>query len=180
MVKITFTSNIWWQFIAALECLMHKGKPSSQNLWTTNWATPIKNSMKLVISLILFHDKILQTMLWHHNARVNSHQRWKQKRFRVCFHLWCELTSTNCECNGMTSFNGFVPCQSLDCFYSYVFYYPFSLCAVGDTSLVRACHWLQHQSSDVTFNINLEVLCFDSCQKVKIQYFGGQEYGYWF
>ena len=33
-------------------------------------------------------------MLWHHNARVNSHQRWKQTRFRVCFHLWCELTST--------------------------------------------------------------------------------------
>ena len=27
-------------------------------------------------------------------ARVNSHQRWKQMRFRICFHLWCELTST--------------------------------------------------------------------------------------
>ena len=23
---------------------------------------------------------------------VNSHQRWKQKRNRICFHLWCELT----------------------------------------------------------------------------------------
>ena len=23
---------------------------------------------------------------------VNSHQRWKQTRNRVCFHLWCELT----------------------------------------------------------------------------------------
>ena len=23
---------------------------------------------------------------------VNSHQRWKQMRKRVCFHLWCELT----------------------------------------------------------------------------------------
>ena len=33
-------------------------------------------------------------MLSHHNARVNSHQRRKQTRFRVCFHLWCELTST--------------------------------------------------------------------------------------
>ena len=33
-------------------------------------------------------------MLWHHYARVNSHQRWKQTRFRVCFHLWCELTIT--------------------------------------------------------------------------------------
>ena len=25
---------------------------------------------------------------------VNSHQRWKQTRLRVCFHLWCELTNT--------------------------------------------------------------------------------------
>ena len=25
-------------------------------------------------------------------ALVNSHQRWKQTRNRVCFHLWCELT----------------------------------------------------------------------------------------
>ena len=41
-----------------------------------------------------FMKKRLQVMLWHHDARVNSHQRWKQTRFRVCFHLWCELTST--------------------------------------------------------------------------------------
>ena len=27
---------------------------------------------------------------------VNSHQRWKQTRNRVCFHLWCELTLVNC------------------------------------------------------------------------------------
>ena len=33
-------------------------------------------------------------MLWQHNAIVNSHQRWKQMRFRVWPHLWCELTST--------------------------------------------------------------------------------------
>ena len=33
-------------------------------------------------------------MLWHHYAGVNSHQRWKQTQFRVCFHLWCELTIT--------------------------------------------------------------------------------------
>ena len=46
-------------------------------------------------------------MLWHHKARVNSHQRWKQTRFRVCFHLWCELTSTM-RCNGMTSFMEFL------------------------------------------------------------------------
>ena len=43
---------------------------------------------------ILFLPQRLQTMLWHHNARVNSLQRWKQARFRVCFYLWCELTST--------------------------------------------------------------------------------------
>ena len=36
-------------------------------------------------------------MLWHQNTRVNSHQRWKQTRFRVCFHFWCELTSTITE-----------------------------------------------------------------------------------
>ena len=41
-----------------------------------------------------FHEKRHQTMQWHHKARVNSHQRWKQKQFRICFHLWCELTST--------------------------------------------------------------------------------------
>ena len=33
-------------------------------------------------------------MLRHHNTRVNSHQRWKQTLFRVCFHLCCELTTT--------------------------------------------------------------------------------------
>ena len=49
---------------------------------------------KLSFRYILFHEKRLLTMLWHRHARVNSHQRWKQTRFRVCFHLWCELTST--------------------------------------------------------------------------------------
>ena len=43
---------------------------------------------------IVLHEKRLQTMLWHRNASVNSHQRWKQTRFRVWLHLWCELTST--------------------------------------------------------------------------------------
>ena len=41
---------------------------------------------------LYYMKKRLQTMLWHHNARVNSQQRWKQTRFRVCFHLCCELT----------------------------------------------------------------------------------------
>ena len=62
-----------------------------------------------ILGLVTFYflKKGLQTMLWHHNARVNSHQRWKQTRFRVCFHLWCELTQYN-ECNGMTSFMEFM------------------------------------------------------------------------
>ena len=57
-----------------------------------------------------FMKKRLQTMLWHHNARVNSHQRWKQTWSCVCFHLWCELTSTlnSVECNRMTSFMEFM------------------------------------------------------------------------
>ena len=42
----------------------------------------------------LFGKRRLQTMLWQHYARVNSHQSWKQTRFRVCFLLWCELTIT--------------------------------------------------------------------------------------
>ena len=44
-------------------------------------------------------------MLWHHYARVNSHQRWKQKRFHVCFHLWCELTSKMNETEWQVSWN---------------------------------------------------------------------------
>ena len=74
------------------------------------------NSMKLVILLHFISWKRHQTMLWHHNARVNSHQRWKQTRFRICFHLSCELTlGSSChsivwslfheiKCNRMTSF----------------------------------------------------------------------------
>ena len=58
------------------------------------FSTILMNSVKPIIPLHFISWKRLQTMLWHHNARVNSHQRWKQTRFRVCFHLWCELTST--------------------------------------------------------------------------------------
>ena len=50
--------------------------------------------LNLLFHYILFHEKRLQTMLWHHNTRVNSHQRWKQTQFHVCFHPWCELTTT--------------------------------------------------------------------------------------
>ena len=47
-------------------------------------------------------------MLWHHYARVNSHQRWKQTRFRVCFHLWCELTSTMSVTEWQVSWNSYI------------------------------------------------------------------------
>ena len=35
---------------------------------------------------------------------VNSHQRWKQTRNRVCFHLWCELTLA-LWCHSIVSFS---------------------------------------------------------------------------
>ena len=60
---------------------------------------------------VLFHEIRLQKMLWHRNARVNSHQRWKQTRFRVCFHLWCELTSTMKVTEWQVSWNS---CGTLD------------------------------------------------------------------
>ena len=54
------------------------------------------NSMKLVLPSRFISwrkRRRLQTMLWHHKAWVNSHQRWKQTRFRICFHLWYESTT---------------------------------------------------------------------------------------
>ena len=64
----------------------------------------------------LFHEKRLQTMLWHHNARVNSHQRWKQMRFRVCFHLWCELTTSMNVTESQVSWNSwFAPMRMCGC-----------------------------------------------------------------
>ena len=59
---------------------------------------------------IPFHEERLQMMLWHHKARVNSHQRWKQTRFRVCFHLWCELTSTMNVTEWQVSWNSWQEC----------------------------------------------------------------------
>ena len=50
----------------------------------------------------------VQTMLWHYNARVNSHQRWKQTRFRICIHLWCELTRTRNVTEWQVSWNSWL------------------------------------------------------------------------
>ena len=62
---------------------------------------PLTNSMKLVVPL----HSISWKKTPNHNARVNSHQRWKQMRFRVCFHLWCELTSTRNVTDWQVSWN---------------------------------------------------------------------------
>ena len=70
---------------------LHHTKEVKYSLHFMSWAWIPWNLSFRYISL---HEKRLQMMLWHHNARVNSHQRWKQTRFRICFHLWCELTST--------------------------------------------------------------------------------------
>ena len=71
------------------------------------------NSLKLVIPL--------HSLYW---SVVNSHQRWKQTRNRVCFHLCCELTLAlwchsivwslfhEIKCNGMTSFMEFMICEA--------------------------------------------------------------------
>ena len=82
-----------WEWDKRWDIRMGCGSGSSL-LW--NWVVFICSWIpwNLSFSYILFHEKRLQTMLWHHNARVNSHQRWKQTRFRICFRLWCELTST--------------------------------------------------------------------------------------
>ena len=75
--------------------------------WSQSWIP-----WDLSFRYISFHEKRLQTMLWHHNARVNSHQRWKQTRLGVCFHLWCELTSTMNVTEWQASWNA---CHVLTC-----------------------------------------------------------------
>ena len=73
--------------------LFHKARGQTHLL--AAWYSPYHEFHETYHSITFyFMKKRLQTMLWHHYARVNSHQRWKQTRFRVCFHLWCELTST--------------------------------------------------------------------------------------
>ena len=60
------------------------------------------HTMKLMNNVSWSHHLFLVSALIHefhetcHSVTfivlVNSHQRWKQTRNRVCFHLWCELT----------------------------------------------------------------------------------------
>ena len=83
---------------------------------------------------ILFHAKRLQTMLWHLNARVNSHQKWKQTRFRVCFHLWCELTSTMNVTEWQVSWNSWLANWWDHSFYQLNFFFK------GCNSLLTHCN----------------------------------------
>ena len=79
-----------------------------------NHDTPTRHAWipwNLSFHYILFHKESLQMMLWHLSARVNSHQRWKQTRFRVCFHLWCELTSTMKVEEWQVSWNSWYRCS---------------------------------------------------------------------
>ena len=69
----------------------------------------IMNSMKLVILLLFISRKGLQTMLSHHNARVNSHLRWKQTAVLRLLSSLVWIDQYN-ECNRMTSFMGFMTC----------------------------------------------------------------------
>ena len=117
----------------------------------------IMKSIKLFIPLhFISWKKRLQTMLWHNNARVNSHQRWKQTQFRVCFHLWCELTSTLSVMEWQVSWNSWI---ALDCHHAH-FIVSGSNLYVGSRSwgsdpqpfLTLACNSRLQSGSDLTFN----------------------------
>ena len=76
---------------------------------------------------ILFLEKIPQTILWHHNARVNSQQRWKQMMFCICFHLWCELTSTINVTEWQVSWNLCFICSLLSLLFFFIYNYHYQI-----------------------------------------------------
>ena len=80
------------------------------------------------------------------NARVNSHQRWKQTRFRVCFHLWCELTTTMSVTEWQVSWNSWY--DNIQASYFDVFH----VCNVCDILNVLF-HWGQICITMATGNI---------------------------
>ena len=88
IINIRETSLLFWNFITLLRFLL-------------------MNSMKLVISLHFISWKRLQRMLWHLDARVNSHQRRKQTRFSHLLSSLVWIDQYN-ECNGMTTFMEFM------------------------------------------------------------------------
>ena len=55
---------------------------------------PFMNTMKLVILLHFVSWKKTPNDVVTPQRQSQFTPRWKQTRFRLCFHLWCELTST--------------------------------------------------------------------------------------
>ena len=51
-----------------------------------------RRSSKVQLILLPVHESHETCHSFTFIVLVNSHQRWKQTRFRVCFHLLCELT----------------------------------------------------------------------------------------
>ena len=99
LYSITWTGTSLFYFIIPETGTSSKFGPDSlmndkQTVWNIQKVHISWIPWNLSFHYILFHEKRLQMMVWHLNARVNAHQRWKQMRFRICFHLWCELTIT--------------------------------------------------------------------------------------
>ena len=92
VTAVSRAKDIDWRDFAMFLVLVKQSVPQT-GIWKEKFSN-LKDHDYRVPNSILFHEKRLQMMLSHHKTTVNSHQRWKQTRFRVCFHLWCELTST--------------------------------------------------------------------------------------
>ena len=65
--SVLLTSYMVYSCTCVLLCILRQFAGGS---WHYTWIP-----WNLSFRYILFHEKRLQTMLWHHNARVNSHQR---------------------------------------------------------------------------------------------------------
>ena len=104
---------------------------------------PCSNQAKRTGTIHEFHETC-QSVIFI--VLVNSHQRWKQTRNRVCFHLWCELTLAlwshsivgvffhKIKCNGMTSFMEFILYEEADL--------AFSSCSVSHSWVI--CYFCHH------------------------------------
>ena len=87
-----------WQLLRKSYC----STPSYHNIYMISWIP-----WNLSVHYISFHVKILQTMLWHHSARAIHTKDESKLRFSVCFHLWCELTTTMNVTEWQVSWNSY-------------------------------------------------------------------------
>ena len=74
-----------------LGCVAKKSHCCSESIYSSYWpvrcaSIHVLHEFHEVCNSVSFYFMItrLQTMLWHHNTRVNSHQRWKQMLFCIC------------------------------------------------------------------------------------------------